>query len=183
MVRLFRFNLNLKKLSHWTIPQLVFNSIYSNFGLNSKILIITTSIVKKNFNKVEYVKNAFKFALLFEIENRKLISITPISKQDLFSELKINSLDVIRANVSDKYGFVSAVINIDKFLISEIIGNFSSEVAKFKLFSKFKAFKLFRKDYYFNMYPEIPQFKIIKEKGMKAFFKLILPVLIDKHEF
>jgi len=183
MVRLFRFNLNLKKLSHWAIPQLVFNSIYSNFGLNSKILIITTSIVKKNFNKVEYVKNSFKFALLFEIENRKLISITPISKQDLFSEHKINSLDVIRSNVSDKYGYVSAVISLDKILISEIIGNFSSELAKFKLFSKFKVFKLFKNEYYFNMYPQIPQFKCIKEKGMKNFFKMVLPVLIDKHEF
>lgn len=183
MVRLFRFNLNLKKLSHWAIPQLFFNSFYSNFGLNSKILIIITSIVKKNFNKVEYIKNAFKFALLFETENRKLINITPISEQELFSEHKINTLDVIRANVSEKYGYVSAVINIDKFLITEIITNFSSDLAKFKLFSKFKAFKLFKRDYYFNIYPKIPQFKIIKEKGMKSFFKMVLPVLIDKHEF
>ncbi|MFX1445004.1 MAG: hypothetical protein ACFFHV_16450 [Promethearchaeota archaeon] len=183
MIRLFRFNLNLKKISHWAIPQLVFNSIYSNFGLNSKILILVTSIVKQNFNKVEYIKNALSFALLFEIQNRELVSITPISKQELFLEHKINTLDVIRSTVSETYGFVSAVINIDKFLISEIIGNFSSNLAKFKLFSKFKIFKLFKKEYYFNIYPEIPEFKIIKEKGMNSFFKMIIPVLIDKHEF
>jgi len=183
MVRLFRFNLNLKKISHWAIPQLVFNSIHSNFGLNSKILIIITSIDKKNFNKIEYIKNSFKFAVLFEIENKELTRIIPISEQVLFSEHKINSLDIIKGNISEKYGYVSAVINIDKFLISEILSNFSDNLAKFKLFSKFKVFKLFKKEYYFNIYPENPQFKIIKEKGMKSFFKLVLPVLIDKHEF
>jgi hypothetical protein len=182
-VRLFRFNLNLKKISHWAIPQLIFNSIYSNFGLNSKILIIITSIEKNNFNKVEYVKNTFRFALLFEIENRKLINMTPISKEELFSEHKINSLDVIRSKASEKFGYVSAVINIDKFLISEIIGNFSSNLANFKLFSKFKTLKLFEKEFYFNIYPQIPEFKYIKDKGMKSFFKMVLPVLIDKHEF
>ncbi len=183
MVRLFRFNLNLKKLSHWAIPQLFFNSLHSNFGLNSKVLIITTSIDKKNFNKVEYIKNTFKFAVLFEIENRKLSKVISIKKQELFSEHKINSLDVIRAKVSEKYGYVSAVINIDKFLLHKIIGNFSSDLAKFKLFSKFKVFNLLKKEYYLNMYPQIPQFKYIKERGMKSFFKMVLPVLIDKHEF
>ena len=182
-VRLFRFNLNLKKLSHWTIPQLLFNSIKTNFGLNSKILIIITSIDKKNFNKVEYVKNAFKFALLFEIENRTIAKIIPINKSELFSEHKINSLDVIRANVSDKYGYVSAVMNIDKFFLTEIMGNFLLELSKFNPFSNFKTLKLFNKEYYFNMYPEIPPFKFIKENGMGTFFKLVLPVFIDKHEF
>ena len=95
-----------------------------------------TSIDKKNFNKVEYIKNTFRFALLFEIENRKLIKVISIKKQELFSEHKINSLDVIRAKVSEKYGYISSVINIDKFLLHEIIGNFSSDLAKFKLFSK-----------------------------------------------
>ncbi|MFX0104161.1 MAG: hypothetical protein ACFE75_01565, partial [Candidatus Hodarchaeota archaeon] len=38
IIRLFGFNLNLKKLSHWAIPDLIFDYIDFYLGLNSKIL-------------------------------------------------------------------------------------------------------------------------------------------------
>ena len=141
--RIFRFNLNLKKLSHWTIPQFIFNMIETNFGLNSKILVIFTAIDKRNFNKVEYVKNTFRSALLIEYENRRIINIKYIPKKELFTENQINSLDVIRANISNKYGYVSAVMNIDNFLLTEVFGNFASKLLNFNPFSNFKCLNLY----------------------------------------
>jgi hypothetical protein len=181
--RLIGKNINLRKLSHWSIPDLLFNIVETNFGMNSRILIIITSITKKNFNKVEYIKNAFNSAFLLEIENRKLVNVIPVMKDHLISEHKINTLDVIKNKASEKYGYISTIINMDKTFLNGIISDFFLRVAKFNLFSEFKAFKLIEKKFYFNMYPEIPLFKFIKDKGMKKLLKLFLPIVIDKHEF
>ena len=181
--RIFRFNLNLKKLSHWAIPDFTFNIVETNFGLNSKILVIFTAIDKRNFNKVEYVKNAFKSAFLIEYENRRIINIKPINKKEIFTENQINSLDVIRANISNKYGYVSAVMNIDTFLLTEIFENFASKLFNFNPFSNFKCLNLFKKEHYFNIFPEIAEFQFLKDVGSNTFIKSILPILIDKHEF
>jgi hypothetical protein len=43
--------------------------------------------------------------------------------------------------------------------------------------------KLFEEDQLFNVYPEVPELKFFKEKGIKKFLKILLPVLIDKYEF
>ncbi|TFG30054.1 MAG: hypothetical protein EU532_01875 [Promethearchaeota archaeon] len=183
LTRIFRFNLNFKKISHWTIPEFAFNILETNFGLKSKILIILTEINKRNFNEVEYIKNAIKSAILIEYEDRRIVKIIPINKKDLFSEHQINSLDVIRANISTKYGYVSAVMNIDKYLLTEMAGNFRSKLLNFTLFSTFKTLNLFKKEYYFNMFPEIPEFKFMKKVSSNSFLKSLLPILIDKHEF
>jgi hypothetical protein len=181
--RLFRFNLNLKKVSYWSIPRLFFNIIESNFGIYSRIVLILTSIDGKKTSRIEYIKTAFKKAILIEFRNREITKIVKLNRNDLFSEEEINTLNVIRANVSQKYGFISAVFNIDKFLLSEIIQNFSSEVFRFTPFSQFKVLKLFEEDQLFNVYPEVPELKFFKEKGIKKFLKILLPVLIDKYEF
>ncbi len=181
--RIFRFNLNLKKLSHWAIPEFAFNIVENNFGLNSKIVVIFTEIDKRNFNEVEYINYAFKSAILIEFENRRIVKIKPINKKELFTENQINSLDVIRANISNKYGYVSAVMNIDNFLLTEVFGNFASKLFNFNPFSSFKCLNLFKKEYYFNMFPEIAEFKFLKDVGSNTFIKSILPILIDKHEF
>ncbi|MFX1259706.1 MAG: hypothetical protein ACFFAN_17775 [Promethearchaeota archaeon] len=182
ITRLFGKNLNLKKVSHWALSELISNSIDSYFGLNSKILIILTDIKKFKLNK-NYLKNAFKFALLLEIENRKLVKIKSLKKDAILFDDKINSLELIRSKISETYGFVSAVINIDKILLNDIIDNFGLKLSKFKPLSKTKAFNILRKSYYFNMYPEVPLVKFLKHNGLISFFKLLLPILIDKHEF
>lgn len=183
LVRLLGFNINFKKLSHWAIPELVFNLFDSYFGLNYKLLLIFTSLTKTNMKKADYLNYSFENALLMKVENKRLVSITPISKEEFMLDNIINKLDTIHANISAKYGYVSAVMNIDKSLLNSIIGSFGIKLSKYRPFSKSKAFKMLKKEHYFNIYPELPPFKLIKQRGMISLLKIILPIIIDKHEF
>ncbi|TFG04110.1 MAG: hypothetical protein EU539_11540 [Promethearchaeota archaeon] len=182
-LRMLGLNINLKKLSHWAIPDLLFNMIETNFGMNSRILIILTSINKKNYSRIEYIKNAFTSAFIIEIENKKLVKLIPLKKNDIISEEKINDLDEIRNKVAIKYGYLSAAINIDRNLLNKLIPDIISNINGINPFLRFKTFKMLEKTHYFNMYPETSIFRFLKNKGMKKLFKLLLPVIIDKHEF
>ncbi|MHA1489504.1 MAG: hypothetical protein ACTSRI_07600 [Promethearchaeota archaeon] len=186
MIRLLGFNINLKKISHWTIPSLIFNSIDSSLGINSKVLIIITDVkksIKSDLIKEDILKIAFNNALLIEIENRNLKKLTPISKNDIISDNRVNSLDIIRNNISIKFGFISVVIIIDKFLLYNVLNVFIFKISKLALFSKLKVLKMFKNRLYFNMYPELLPFKMITNRGIFSLLKMLLPVIIDKHEF
>lgn len=185
ILRLFGFNLNLKKLSHWAIPELFFNCINTYFGLNSKILIYLTNIQKyKNLNlkTIQYLKLASENIFLLEFEDSSLTKIIPIKKSNLlFSEFK--SLDVMRSKISETYGFISSIIIIDKYLMMKFLEQFVFNLSKFSPIKKIKTLKLFKQKSYFNMYPELPVYKLFKQKGIFSFLQLLLPILIDKHEF
>ena len=183
LVRFFGLNLNFKKISHWAIPNLILNSLDSNFGLNYKILIVITSSSRRNKKSADYLNYAFKDAVLLEVENRKLVNIIPINKNELISDKMINTLQLIRQNISEKFGFVSAVMNIDKSLLNNVIGSFGIKLSKYRPLSKSKAYRMLKKEKYFNIYPEMPFHKMIKDRGMLSLLRLILPILIDKHEF
>ena len=183
LVRLLGFNINFKKLSHWAIPELFFNLFDSYFELNYKLLLIFTSLTKTTMKKADYLNYSFENALLMKIENKRLVSITPISKEEFMLDNIINKLDTIHANISAKNGYVSAVMNIDKSLLNSIIGSFGIKLSKYRPFSKSKAFKMLKKEQYFNIYPELPPFKLVKQSGMISLLKIILPIVIDKHEF
>jgi len=74
-------------------------------------------------------------------------------------------------------------MNIDKSLLNSIIGSFGIKLSKYRPFSKSKAFKMLKKEHNFNIYPELPPFKLIKQSGMISLLKIILPIIIDRHEF
>ena len=183
LVRLLGFNINFKKLSHWAIPDLFFNLFDSYFGLNYRLLLIFTSLTKNNMKKADYINHAFENALLMEVENKRLVSITPIDKTEFMLDNIINKLDTIHANISAKYGYISAVMNMDKSLLNRIIGSFGIKLSKYRPFSKSGAYKMLKKEQYFNIYPELPPYKLIKQSGMISLLKIILPIIIDKHEF
>ncbi|MFX0186671.1 MAG: hypothetical protein ACFE8A_02930 [Candidatus Hodarchaeota archaeon] len=183
IVRLIGLNLNLKKISHWAFPELISTSIGSNFGLYSKIMFIFTNISKYKKLKLDDLKKIFEYAILIEIENGKLQKIIPINRDDIFTNGKATDLEIIRYIISEKYGFVSSVIKIDNLLIKEVLNNFGSNLSKFKPFSKLKILKLLKNKNIFNIYPDLPPFKLITNNGVKYLTKLVLPILIDKHEF
>jgi hypothetical protein len=182
-IRIFGLNINLRKLSHWAIPETIFNIIESEFGLNARILIIFTSIKKNKSIKKDYIQKSFDSAILLQIENRKIIDIIPLKKNDLISEDKINTIEFIKNRISNIYGFVSVALNIDKLLLIKILEFLSSKPSKFKLLSIFKSFRMLKSNYYFGVYPEKSSFKFIKNRNFIVFLKKLLPILIDKHEF
>ena len=186
LLRLIGINLNLKKISHWAIPDIISNTFVSYFGLNNKILVILTDINKTIYvepTSIDYLKFAYNNSLLIETENMSIINLKSLEKSEIISENEDNSLESIRLKTSSQYGYITSVINIDKSLINKIIDNYIFKLAKFNPLAKMKAFKALKKAHLFNMYPEMPPFNLIKDKGIISLFKMLLPIFIDKHEF
>ncbi len=185
-VRLFGFNINLRKISHWAIPDLIFNIFRNNFGLNYKILVIISDISgmeKQKLSNCKYLEKAAKHLFIFEIENNTLIKINYIKKEDLFTNEQIESFESIRLRSSEKYGYLSNIIVLDKGLLQSFIRNFMFEHSKIAPRSKIRTLKMLKKSKFFYMFPELPLYKLIKKKSTISLIKLLLPIIIDKHEF
>ena len=186
LLRIIGYNLNLRKLSHWAIPDLISNLFESWFGLNSKILLIisdTEKYKKLNLNNFNYLEKVTDYMLLFEIENKTLVKINSITKENLFTNGEIESLESIRYKFSEKYGFLSSIIIIDKLLLQNLIKHFIFEHSKYAPISKIRTLKMLKRQKFFYIFPELPIYKLIQKKGTIALLKLVLPILIDKHEF
>lgn len=186
ILRLFGFNLNLKKLSHWAIPEVITNYIDFYFGLNSKVLLIISDHKKNKKVKIpqkSLLKNICEHLILLEFENSTLKRIKKINKEELFSGTYYIPLDSIKEIISKKYGFVSTTVILDKFLLQNIFKNFIFGHAKSVFFPRLKTLKMLKKKEYLTIYPEFPPHELIKRKGTISFLRLILPILIDKHEF
>jgi hypothetical protein len=185
-LRLFGFNLNLRKISHWAIPDLIINLFRNNFGLNSKILVIISdiSLIKKpNFNNFKYLEKAAKHLFIVEIENSTIIKINSVKKEDLFTNKQFESFESIRLSFSEKYGYLSNIVILDKLLLQNLIKHFIFEHSKIAPRSKIRTLKMFKEQKFFYMFPELPPYKLIQKKGTISLIKLLIPILIDKHEF
>lgn len=185
LIRLFGFNMNLKKLSHWAIPDVIFNYIDFYFGLNSRILLIITDLKSsKNLktSRERISKKACKHTFLLEIEENTLRNLRKIAYNELFSS-NYTSLKLINSKITEKYGKLSAIIIIDKFLLENIIRNYIFNISKVSFFPRFKTLRLLRNERYFMIFPEFPFNKLIKKKNSFSLLRLLLPIIIDKHEF
>ncbi len=175
LIRILGFNYNLKKFSHWAIPELIFKSDYS-LGFNNKIIIILTNI--KENGKLKY-NNTF----LLESEENSIFKIQQLSINEIIKEPKSYQLEDLRNKLSEKYGYINTIIKIDRYLVDLFLNDFIFKITKFKLFSKLKIIRAFKKDSYLKIYPEIPIYKFLKKSSSFRIFKTLLPILIDKHEF
>ena len=182
-------------MSHWAIPEIIVSSLESYLGLNSKVLVILTDIKniklhvakelrsKDKSENPSYLFETFKGATIFKSENSRITSLIQVDKSEIFGDENDFSLDLIRSRISRKFGYISAVISIDMLLVKQMFDNYFLNLSKFNPRSKIKTFKMFKKPYYFNIYPEIPIFKLINNQGIYSLFRTSLPIFIDKHEF
>jgi len=167
LIRLFGININFRKLSHWAIPNLIFNLIDTYFGLNSNVLLLISD--NKTSNK--------DVGLIFRIENSSLIKIIPISINNKLSlmELKIK--------ISKDYGFVSGIIKFDKDLLKAFLNIFVFNYHKVKFSSLVRISKMIKDPNLFQIYPELPPYRFLRTKSSIGLLKILLPIFIDKHEF
>lgn len=172
LVRLLGININFKKLSHWTIPDMFFSLIDTYFGLNSNILLI---IVNKN-------RIFTKSSLLLEIENSSLKKIILIDNSEIIKK-KIDSLDSIRNSFLEKFGTNPIIVRVDKNLIQMIISVLIFKFYKIKPLSFLKVLKMIKKEEYFQIHPRLPPYQLIRKMGAISLLKLCLSMIIDKHEF
>jgi len=175
LIRLFGINLNLKKLSHWAIPDFIFGLIDTYIGLNANILIILT----EQSNETPNSNNL----MLVRIENGAINKLEYINDKNFLSNVDQESLESIRLSVSEKFGFITTIFKVDKFLIQAVLSAFLINFHKTSLFSILKVVKLLKHTNYFQVYPEIPPYTLIKNRRSFSLLKDVLSIAIDKHEF
>ncbi|MFO8020129.1 MAG: hypothetical protein R6U96_16010 [Promethearchaeia archaeon] len=185
LLRLIGINLNLKKLSHWSIPRLVSNAIDSFIGLNSKVIILITETIKSrnDTNEQDFYKVDVDSVLLLEFEKRNLVNFQLLDKEPILDNLSEYTLENLRNQMSLDYGFINNIIKIDLQFIQDCISQFGFHFSRFNPLSKLSIIKKVKKQRYFQIYPENPMYKFIKESGTFSLLKSILALLIDKHEF
>jgi hypothetical protein len=136
--------------------------------------------IKNNF---KYLEQYTRFIFLLEIENKTLVNINTIYKEKLNLEGGFTNLESLRLKISNQYGFISNLLILDKKLLQNLIQEFIFGHSKLSLRSKLKTLKMLKIQRFFYMFPEIPLYKLIQKKKTLSLIKLILPILIDKHEF
>ena len=171
ILRLFGFNINLRKLSHWNLPEFIFNLFNSNIGLNSKILILLTN--DRNTN----IQNA----ILFQFLNGSLVKISAVNKTDVIDK----NLDVkeIHSDLVEKLEYVDFIFKVDVDLIKEIIEKYIFKIYNVSPFKLYKVLKMAKNPKYLEAYPSSPAYELFKSKSTLSLLKLLLPIIIDKHEF
>ncbi|MFW9826196.1 MAG: hypothetical protein ACFFEY_01085 [Candidatus Thorarchaeota archaeon] len=184
-IRILGFNLNLRKLSHWAVPEIIFNYLDFFIGLNSKVLIIIKDTKKDKESKFQdkISKTEVKHSILIEIEQSAIKKISIVKLDEIFINSNSVSIDSVKNDLSIKYGFLSTVIVINKLLIQMIIQNFIIRGSKLSIIPQIKILKLLKKKMYLTIYPEFPPYKLLRNKRSRSLLKYILPIMIDKHEF
>ncbi len=178
LIRLIGIDLNLKKLSHWAIPDYIFGLFDTFAGLNARILLIITS------NKTTHdITNQTPITILLEIENGSLTKVKNIIEKEILSGIDQKSLDSIRFAYSERFGFITNIIILDKILIKTILNTFIFKFHKISLFSILKVLKMLKKPQIFQIYPEIPPYSHLKRKNSFFFMKDLLKIAIDRHNF
>jgi hypothetical protein len=173
LIRLLGMNLNLKKISHWAIPEFLFDLSATYLGLNASILLILT-----DKNKDISTKN-----FLIRVENGSIIEFKYVNKQELITKIGVQSLESVRLTVSDYYSEFSHVLMVDIHLFKSILNDLLFNFHKISIFSLLKIIKKLKNPQLFLMYPEIPPYILLKKKSSFSFLREVLSIVIDKHEF
>ncbi len=178
VIRLLGIDLNLKKLSHWAIPEYIFGLFDTFVGLNARILLIVTSNERNND-----VPAKSPITLLIEVENGTLTKVIKLTEKMLFSGIDQESLDSVRFAYSERYGFISNILILNENLIKTILNTFIFKVHKISLFSLLKVMKMLKKPQNFLIYPEIPPYSLLMKKNSFFFMRDLFRILIDRHSF
>ncbi len=182
-LRYLGINVNIKKLSHWSIPPTISALFHTYFGLKSRILFIYTDSSENKSNLKVPLDHSFKKAGILEFENNRIESIVPVRREEILNNETSISLEAIRSSVSKNRGYLSAVISMDKALLREFIDQFILNLSSPTLFKKMKVLKMFKNERYLDMYPVIPLLKLMRDSSPLKLLKLLTSVAIDKHEF
>ena len=171
LTRLLGFNLNLTKISYWAIPEFIYYIFDSYFGLNYKIAFLLID------------EGEIKNIISLECQNGTPIQIIPINQKDIINKESITPLSSIWNIININYGFHVILLKIDATLIRKLLDTFFFKLNKLGLFSLLSTMKMVKNPKYFDFFPELPPFQIIKKKNSLSLLKLLLNILIDKYEF
>ena len=167
-MRIIGFNFNLKKISYWSIPDFIYNFADTYLGLNYKLLFLLIEDDKP------------RRLISLTCQNSVPIEISVINHED---EKEIKSLNSLWDNLTRKYGFHVILFKIDIELVRKFIDTFLLNFDKIGLLSLLSIMKMIKKPEYFEVYPELPPFQILKKRNIILLAKLLLNNIVDKFEF
>lgn len=168
LMRIIGFNFNLKKISYWSIPDFIYNFADTYLGLNYKLLFLLIEDDKP------------RRLISLTCQNSVPIEISVINHED---EKEIKSLNSLWDNLTRKYGFHVILFKIDIELVRKFIDTFLLNFDKIGLLSLLSIMKMIKKPEYFEVYPELPPFQILKKRNIILLAKLLLNNIVDKFEF
>ena len=171
ILRLFSFNLNLRNLSYWALPDLLYYLIDTYFGLNFKFALLLTD-TEEPINLI---------SLTFH--NGTPLNLTPLNKDTLIKTKQIKSLIPIWNSINNQYGFHALILKIDIKLLQNILDTFLFKQNKLGFFSFLSIIKLGKKSQFFDIYPQIPPFQLFKKKNSLILLKMLLDNIVDRYEF
>jgi hypothetical protein len=120
---------------------------------------------------------------MLEVKNSSLRKIIPIDNSEITPKNKIDSLELIKYKILEKYGFNPVIIKVDILIIQKILACFFFKYHNIKPFSLLNIIKKIKKKELFQINPEFPPYRLVEKKGVFTLAKLLLSLLIDKHEF
>ena len=178
LLRLIGFNLNLRKLSHWNIPEFFGNLILSNIGLNSSILLILS-----DYDKSSNFHESIKYMIKLDLNNGEIYRVSSLNTHDIISE-PLSDIESLRLKLMNEFFIqIDLIIKIDKIILSELINTFLINFKDLTPLSLYKFVRKFKECKYFDVFPEFPAFVMLKKKRFTSFLKDLLSVFIDRHEF
>jgi len=171
LIRIFGFNINLKNLSYWALPDNLYNLIDVYLGLNYKIAFLLTNGEKP------------KYLISLSCQNGAPLKLTKINKENAIKNQKIESLSSLWNFINKKYGYHVLLFKIDIKMIQNLLDLFFFKFNKLNPFSLLSIMRKFKKSEYIDMFPELPPFKIMKKRNSLVLLKMILDNAIDRFEF
>jgi len=171
ILRLFSFNLNLRNISYWTIPDGFYHLIDTYLGLNFKLAFILTDIEKPT----HMISLAFN--------NGALLRIIPINQKNVINGEGLTNLNPIWNAINHHYGFHAIIIKMDIRLLQKLINTFIFKLNKLGPFSLLSIIRMVKQSKNFDIYPPIPPFQLIRKKNSLILLKIILDNIIDRYEF
>lgn len=194
---------NLRKLSYWVIPDFLQYLQNRNFGLNGKVLVLSSPSIDNLTFKSPSIRKLKGFLLLFDqgslvqvqsIDNNALLQKMAKIRSDLIlqthssSNKNISELDVlseIRMRFSDSWGYISKVVWVANSLPRAVGHAFWKFHSNFPLpfFYIRKIFRLVKNPKNLLLVPENPNMNRFQKSWTFAALKHIAPIITDQHDF
>lgn len=171
VLRLFSFNLSLRNLSYWALPDCIYYLINNYLGLNYKLALL--------FVNAEEPINLISLTF----QNGAPLSMSPINKESIVKVKQNNSLIPIWNAINNQHGYHALIIKIDIKLLQKVLNIVLFRRDKFGLFSFLSIIKMGKNSKFFEIYPQVPPFQFFKNKNTLSLLKLLLDNIVDRYEF
>ena len=171
LLRLFSFNFNLSNISYWSIPDFFYHLVDNYLGLNFKLAFVLTDAENPTH------------LISLEFHDVVLLKVLPINHEQVINTKMINSLNPIWNTINSQHGFHAMLLKIDVSLIRKIFNTFIFKLDKFGPFSLLSIIRMLKQSKFFDIYPRLPPFQLIKNKNSLILLKKALENIVDHYEF